>query len=95
MKYLNVTPLIGALVALGVVRTQLAMASEPPEIADNRGLPVTNNTIPVINKIVGDFEPLSVPGWFLPNHMCVVDSKLSVLQQLQECKKQRKGWRTL
>jgi len=92
MKYLNVAPVIGALVILCVTHTQLAIAAD---MVDNRTIPVMNGNLPAFNKIVGDFEPLTTPDWFLPNHMCIVDSKLSVLKQLQECKKQRKGWRAL
>tara|TARA_E500000331_G_scaffold86437_1_gene82083 strand:+ start:2032 stop:2310 length:279 start_codon:yes stop_codon:yes gene_type:complete len=92
MKNLNVAPVLGALVIIGAMHMQLALGAE---MVDNRTLPAMHNGLPVINKIVGDFEPLTAPDWFLPNHMCVVDSKLSVLQQLQECKKQRKGWRAL
>tara|TARA_R110000796_G_scaffold38391_1_gene96633 strand:+ start:494 stop:772 length:279 start_codon:yes stop_codon:yes gene_type:complete len=92
MKNLNLAPIVGALVIICAMHAQLAIAAEKPDI---RALSVTNTVPPVINNIVGDFSPLTTPDWFLPNHMCLVDSNLSVLQQLQECKKQRKGWRTL
>ena len=92
MKNLNVAPIVGALVILCAMHTQLALGAD---VATSRRAASVSEIPPVINKIVGDFAPLTAPDWFLPTHMCIVNPNLAVLQQLQECKKQRKGWRTL
>ena len=94
MKSLNMAPIVGALIIIGTLHTQLAIGAE---LVDNKAgvIPVTNIVPPVINNVVGDFAPLTAPDCFLPNRVCLVDSNLPVLKQLQECKKQRKGWRSL
>jgi hypothetical protein len=92
MKNLNVAPIVGALVILCAMYTQLALGADARA---SRSTSVSYEVPPVINKIVGDFVPLTAPDWFLPKHMCIVNPNLAVLQQLQECKKQRKGWRAL
>tara|TARA_Y100001938_G_scaffold147602_1_gene229169 strand:+ start:948 stop:1220 length:273 start_codon:yes stop_codon:yes gene_type:complete len=45
-----------------------------------------------MGEAVGDYEPLVFERFFEPANACTVDKELSLIEQLQQCKKQRLGW---
>ena len=89
MKYIKAAPVIGALVIIGLgVHTYPALAEDdtPPVV------PEVGETPAGTDNIVGEYSLITGPDIFLPKQLCAVDPKLSVIQQLQQCKNKRKGW---
>ena len=87
MKYIKAAPVIGALAIIGI--------GAYPAIADDAAVPVSpevGETPAGTDNIVGEYSLVTGPDIFLPKQLCAVDPKLSVIQQLQQCKNKRKGW---
>jgi hypothetical protein len=89
MMHLTAAPIIGALIIIGLgVYTY-------PAIADDDATPVppkVGESAAGTDNIVGEYSLITGPDIFLPKQLCTVDPKLSVIQQLQQCKNKRKGW---
>ena len=89
MKYIKAPAIIGAIVIIGLTaRTSPGMADT--DVPD----PVTEvgETPAGTDNIVGEYSLVTGPDIFLPKQLCAVDPKLSIIQQLQQCKNKRKGW---
>ena len=43
-------------------------------------------------KIVGESVPLHMEIYYSPANYCKVDPKAELIEQLNQCKNQRKGW---
>ena len=41
---------------------------------------------------VGEYEPIVLEQFSEPTNACIVDKKLSLIEQIQQCKSQRLGW---
>ena len=46
----------------------------------------------VLDRIVGEYNLVTGTDIFLPHQMCIVNTDSDVLELLQKCKNQRKGW---
>jgi hypothetical protein len=89
MKYIKVAPVIGALVIIGLIACTHAVIADtdvPTAVSE------VGETPSGTDNIVGEYNLVTGPDVFLPMQLCAVDPKLSVIQQLQQCKNKRKGW---
>ena len=94
MNIIKIASIVGVLMFVGYGKTARANGACPEVQFVNTPIitPVkapNNSTAPTI---VGDYNFVDSVDVFLPNTLCAVDISLPLLNQLQQCKAQRKGW---
>lgn len=89
MKFKKSAPLMGVLAFMSIAtwpREGSASREEPT-------VPVHIDKSPTVpERIVGEYNLVTGPDIYLPHQKCRVDISDDVLELLQKCKNQRKGW---
>ena len=92
MNFKKAAPIIGVLIVIGLGISARAGHAGTRELPTTAVPPKDEKSVTGTDSVVGEYSLITGPDTFLPSLLCAVNSELTVLQQLQQCKNKRMGW---